>query len=530
MTPLPATLVPSSYHDVLFQFQQKALAGIQTGEFEPFTYPYRSLGPNLLILYLLIPPTRSKLVHYLRYPLFLFIVYHAVEGVIRCRSPMVTVAYGIGLLNGWAVLWSACLLIFNDARTEHRRIEEVYVKRAESAPIFGDGDERSREGQEGLSASHGLRHRNVPDGDVQPKELSSRGPTSPSDTRIDYRWQALPQNALHRLDWVADLVSSFRGPRWSHQISGLAPPPPHIQSRLQDPSHSTPTPYSTITRAQLLRRNLPQFLLCLLALDFLKSTAIKDPYFWSLGPSSPSPFPYPGQTRVLLSAAFAYVSLQTIFILSPLVFACLLGPRVIGQHAQPWLYAPYFGSPRAVAKKGLAGAWGQWWQQVFRYGFEQAGEAAAKAFGGKGWEARTGKGGLLRVAVAFGCSGILHACASQTTVNASRPISGSFTFFMVQPVGLLGQRAASRWMRANGVTDWLPGWVREGGNLVFVMVWFMLTGPLVADDFAASGIWLYEPLPFSLFRGLRGQGWWFWGGTWVRWHTASKWWQSGLAF
>ena len=529
MTPLPAPFAPSSYRDVLFHLQQRAIKGIEAGEYEPFTYPYRSLGPNLLILYLLIPPTRSKLVHYLRYPLFLFIVYHAVDGTLRCKSPMVTVGYGIGLLNGWAVLWSACLLIFNDARTEHRRIEEVRVKEPNEARAPSGGNEDSTEGQQNLSDGPGLRRRNVKDKLNQQNGLLEQRPISPNDQHIQYRWQSLPQNALHRLDWVADLTCSFRGPRWSHQISGLAPPPHQIQSQLQDPSHSEPTPYSTITRSYLLKRNLPQFLLCLLALDALKTTTMQDPYFWSLGSSAISPFRYPGPTRLLLSAAFAYVSLQTIFILSPLVFACMLGPAVIGQHAQPWLYAPYFGSPRAVAKKGLAAAWGQWWQQVFRYGFEQAGEAAAKVFGA-GWGAKTKKGGLLRVSVAFACSGILHACASYTTVNESWPISGSFAFFMVQPVGLLGQRAVSGWMRVKDVRDWLPQVVREVGNVVFVVAWFWLTGPLIADDFAATGIWLYEPLPFSLLRGLRGEGWWFWGGTWVRWHTASKWWQSGVAF
>ena len=528
MSPLPISLLPNGYRDVLQQSQRRAIEAIRTGEYEPFIYPYHTLGPNLMILYLLIPPTKSKLISYLRYPLFGFIVYHAVEGIVWCRSPSVTVGYGIGLLNAWAILWSACLLILNDARSDFRRIEEVHVERSEETRRPAVGDEDSCKTPKPFQKNPNLRNRHQKD-DFHRQGQLSKSAINSSTIQKTYRWQGLPENALHRLGWVADLVSSFRGPRWSHQISGLTPPPKHIQSLLPDHSYPEPTPYSYITHKRLLRRNLAQFLLCLIALDALKTAAMQDPYFWSLGPSAPSPFRYPRTTRTFLTAAFAYVSLQTIFILSPLFFACTLGSKVVGQHAWPWLYTPYFGSPRAVAKKGLAGAWGQWWQQVFRYGFEQAGEAAARGFGA-GWEKRTKKGGFLRVLVAFACSGILHACASYTSTNKSRPMGGSFAFFMLQPIGLLGQRAVSGWMRRNGWRERMPGWVREVGNSVFVLVWFHYTGPLCADDFARLGIWLYEPLPISFSRGIRGEGWWFWNGTWVRWHTAPRWWQSGLAF
>ncbi|KAL9639738.1 MAG: hypothetical protein Q9164_000750 [Protoblastenia rupestris] len=439
---------------------------------------------------------------------------------------MVTIGYGIGLLNAWSVLWAATLVIFNDARGEFRRIEgrrmedkgrEEEALRETNGYVEEDGDNFIRDS--GLRKRHLI---NVAENLKEPRDPSS-------STQIVYHWQTLPPGFLDRLDWVADLICSFRAPRWAHAISGLAPPPPTVQRSLEDPNLPAPTPYSSITRQQLLKRNLPQLILCYFAIDGLKTLTMQDPYFWSLGPNSPSPFPFPRFTRLLLSATFTYISLQSIFLLAPLVFACLLGPERIGQHAWPWLYAPFFGSPRSVSRKGLAGVWGQWWQQLFRLGFEQAGEASAQCFG-SGWGKKTKKGALLRVTVAFGCSGVLHACASYATLGHSKPMRGSFAFFMVQPIGLLGQKAASGWMKKTGLREKLPEVVRQVGNVLCVIIWFHLTGPLIADDFAATGIWLYEPVAVSLSRGLTGEGWWWWSGKWVRWNQAERWWQSGLAF
>lgn len=513
---------PTSHYDVLRLFQERLDEGLASGEYKPFVWPYRAFGPYLLILYLLLPPTNSKVVYYARYPLFALIVYLSVDSILNCRSSMVTVGYGIGLLNAWAVLWSATLIIWNDARGEFRRIkghdgadESLLVDQAEGATT---GAERLMDGA--------LRARRV-DGEAMDSSGSPREERNRSDSskREIYFWQTLPPTFRHRLDWVCDLVSNFRGVRWKYQISGLPPPPPHIQSSLEDPSIASTDARSLLTRTDLIRRDLPRFLLCLIALDVLKTITLQDPYFWGLPPSTPSPFPYPRLFRISLSLAFVYASLLTIFLLAPLVFGILLGPNNIGQHAWPWLYPPFFGPPSQVYRKGLAGVWGQWWHQLFRYAFEQAGEFAGRV---TGWEKKSQKGTLLRVAVAFACSGLLHACASYTTLGDTRPIYGSFIFFMLQPVGIIAQRAVSGRMKSAGLRARIPAWLREIGNLVIVALWCYIVGPIVADDFAATGIWLYEPLPISPMRALRGDGWWRWGGLWARWYSADRWWRSGL--
>ena len=512
--------LPANPHEVLAKFNDNYNALLAIEGYEPFVYPYNALSGYLLIAYLLLPPSRSRLVYYARYPVFAVIIVTSVLAIRQCRSPMVTVGYGIGLLHAWAILWSATLLIFNDARADFKRIEE-HPTRTED----GSSSNIDRGTSTNVDKADGemLRKRVVNGAIKQSSPEAERGERTQRST---YVWQSLPQTFRHRLDWVLDLVSNFRGVRWTYQITGLAPPPQHIQSSLSDPKLPPPTEESYLTRSAILRRDLPAFIIRYLSLDTLKYLTLKDPYFWSCPPSTPSPFPFPGTTRLVLSVVFVYCSLLQIFLLSPLVFAVILGPKRIGQHAWPWLYSSFFGPLSQARHKGLAGLWSGWWHQIFRSAFEQAGEFMGRC---TGWEKGSQRGAALRVVVAFACSGMLHACASYTTIADTRPMR-SFAFFMVQPIGIIGQRAISGWMRKAGIRDQIPAWLRGVGNSIVVVAWCFLTGPLIADEFAATGIWLYEPVPISPFRGLTGQGWWCWGGRWFRWYTADKWWKSGLVF
>ncbi|KAL8966337.1 MAG: hypothetical protein Q9197_006043, partial [Variospora fuerteventurae] len=114
---------PSSAGEILDKFQTDYQAAINSGDYHPFVWPYRALGPYLLIVYLLLPPTQSRAVYLARYPIFALIIYLSVTAIRECTSPAVTVGYGIGLLNAWTILWSATLLIFNDGRKDYQRIE-----------------------------------------------------------------------------------------------------------------------------------------------------------------------------------------------------------------------------------------------------------------------------------------------------------------------------------------------------------------------------------------------------------------------
>ncbi len=533
---------PAKAEDVLDQFQKQYNSLVRSGDYSPFVWPYRVLGPHLLILYLLLPPTTSRLVNWARYPVFAIIVYLSISVIQECRSSSVTVAYGIGLLNAWTILWSATFLIFNDARKNFKRVERRVHDQIEEEDYPADKGAGFTSGRDvSCPAELQARHPNgsspnrvasrmsdpykLVHNEKSAKIQQSSVPTSGPDM---FTWQHLPQNLSHRLDWVADLVTNFRGLGWNHQVSGTLPPPPHIQASLHYPNQPPENNHVYPSRMSLLRINLLAFLVCCMALDILKAVTSRDPYFWSLPPSVPSPFPYPRAFRVFFSLIYAYTALQTIFLLPPLGFACLLGPETIGDHASPWLYPHYFGSPAQVWRKGLAGLWGEWWHQLFRYAFEAAGEF----IGGDmlGLTKTSSLGSLVRVVIAFLCSGALHACASYTTLGNTKPIQGAFAFFAVQSIGIIAQRSFTGLIRKWGWREKIPTWIRGAGNIIVVVVWCWLTGPLVADDFAAGGIWLFEPLPISPVRRMMGEGWWRWSGTWARWHSGDRWWQSGLAF
>lgn len=337
----------------------------------------------------------------------------------------------------------------------------------------------------------------------------SRGHASP-DQISEYIFQPLPSTFLHRLDWVVDVMTNLRGINWSHRAPHQPPHPP-----------KTPPP----SRSELLRSTALSLLLHYFLLDVLKTISLNDPYFLTLSaPPSSSPFPFPSNARLLLSLGLVYTALQSLFLLSPLL-ACILGPRILGWHADPALYPPCFRSIRFIATKGLSGFWGGTWHQLFRLPFESAGEFLARCLGA-GWERDTHKGKALRLITAFMLSGILHACGSYTILPPTKPLSEAFLFFAIQPLGILMQHAIAELIRRRGWREGIPSWVREAGSAGYVFVWLRVTGPLLARDFARGGVWLFEPVPVSFMRG----GKWCWGGQWVRWWGKGKWWQRGLAF
>ena len=190
-----------------------------------------------------------------------------------------------------------------------------------------------------------------------------------------------------------------------------------------------------------------------------------------------------------------------------------------------------YGSYSMVLRKGLAGWWGGWWHQTFRFAFEAPTTWALQKLG---WEKRSFRGKALSMILAFTLSGSLHACGSYSLWPETNPLRGPFAFFVLQPVGVGLQMGFSTLLKRAGVTDRVPMWVRGVGNFAYVHFWFYHVAPLLTDDFARGGIWLMEPVPVSVLRGfglgLEGEGWWCWHWPLVGWHTGERWWQSGIAF
>lgn len=545
---------PADHRDVLFRFESDYAAAIESGVYLPYVHPYNSFGPYLLILYLLLPPSKSKILHYARYPVFATIVYLSLFSMFHCRSSNISVGFAIGLMNGWAILWSTTLIIFHDARTEFSRIERQgkHVPSDKAVLVNGDAtghgsggtasdgqDSRARKASKAASSREPQHWSSATDVDHRkvPKNISANKTGS-------FAWQSLPATFASRVDWALDLVSNFRGVGWNYQINCLPPLPPFVQRELnQSPSPSNSTSktgnrrYDTIS--SLLRAKIMTFTLAYLALDIMKLIMMRDPYFWSLTDSPPPTYLPTFITsssaitriyRLLLSLAMIHTTLYAIFVLAPLTLVGVLGPKVIGSRGEPWMYPDTTGNYSTVFSKGLAGWWGGWWHQTFRFAFEAPTVWLCDKLG---WEKESQRGKILGLCVAFTCSACLHASGSLTVWGETKPLQEPASFFLLQPLGIITQMMFAGWLKKIGARDRLPLWVRGLANFTWTHVWFYYTAPLLCDDFARGGVWLYEPIPISILRGLgfglEGQVWWCWTWPWFTWYSGDKWWENGIA-
>lgn len=74
---------------------------------------------------------------------------------------------------------------------------------------------------------------------------------------------------------------------------------------------------------------------------------------------------------------------------------------------------------------------------------------------------------------------------------------------------------------------------RAAGNFAFTFTWLYCTSPLLIDDFARGGVWLFQPVAVSPLRALGygepGDSWWCWENVRISWYTGKHWWERGIA-
>ncbi|KAF9695187.1 hypothetical protein EKO04_007053 [Ascochyta lentis] len=526
---------PRSHRDVIQHYNQQYDASIASGEFDPFVYPYGAYGAFLVIAYLLIPHPNRPWLRKCRFLVWGVLLAFAAYSIRYQRARGAAPALGLGLVHAWSVVYLASILVCNDAQTDFQRIE-----RTEGA--FGSDPASHKRKEEEEQSSREPRNSN---GHIPPNSTAG-----PRDRHGEFAWQPYPLTPfVERVDWVCDLFCNFRGAGWNWRTSALPPPPKWLQEQLHRNSGDVPKHSSRIHAGQvktypdrrtLLLANAKTLIKGCLVLDALKTLMMHDPYFWGLISRPPPPyFPFTLLTqhwmvhayRLLVSMLTVKYALQTIFALAPLVFAGLLG-RFIGARAEPWIYPETWGSFAVVLDRGLAGWWSSWWHQTFRFAFSAPARRICVVLG---LDAASLTAKAVQLVTAFALSGLLHACGTYTAAGPTRPLSNAFSFFLLQAVGIFLEMAISGALGKTGVQKHVPRWAMRGWTFVYVHVWFYYTAHLLCDDFALGGVWLFEPVPVSLFRGLglgatREDGWWCWGGQIVTWHTGKHWWQSGLAF
>lgn len=551
---------PRSHHDLIEHYYARYDQQIASGEYQPFLYPWGTLGAVVVIAYLLIPHQNRPWLKKCRFLAFAWILAFALYCLVYTRAKGMASAFGIGLISAWSVAWVSAILVCNDAQTDFQRIERLEGFFKGSGTGSRDGQNASKEGKEqdqsnediGSSTATDSTHNNNPSPSTKAAITKSmvQGHSSPSHRHGPFAWQPYPLTPfIERLDWVLDIFCNFRGAGWNWRTSALPPPPSYIQSQLSLHSDTTTVPKTSFrthpgqvklyhSLSALLRANTWTFISGYLMLDFLKTTLMHDPYFWGMITRSPPPYLLyslsPTLThisRLALTMLGIKTALQTIFALGPLILTRL----PLGARAEHWMYPETWSSYSVVLDKGLAGWWGSWWHQTFRFAFQEPGRRVVQVLGldPRGGWARAGQLGI-----AFGLSGVVHACGSYTSAGDTFPMRNPMAFFLLQAVGVFVEASITQALKPMRLEENVPRRVRQACTFVYVHVWFYFTAHLLCEDFARGGIWLFEPVPVSVFRGLgfgadERDGWWCWWGTVgevVRWHQGKSWWTSGIAF
>ncbi|KAI0600249.1 membrane bound O-acyl transferase family-domain-containing protein [Biscogniauxia sp. FL1348] len=544
-------------------YREKFWADVDAGVTKPFVLPLYIAGIFIIpALYLAIPHRDRPWLYRARWPLLaLLTAFHAY--MVRNVSSMnFASAYGVGLIAAWGTIWNLALLVWTRPQWDAKRVHIRRKTRKDAAgkPPNGDithdsatplpnGNASTRANGPG-AISKDLRKRQT----RATREDAAAVPDQPASTtdlsqEYEYYWQEYPADASFwtRLDWVIALVTNMRMTGWNWAIPCLPPyePPPYVgdtQLPLTSGIHRSRQGFTrALTRRQfLVSRLFGSVVPSYLVLDFCIVATSADPYFL-VGPSYRDPLPaaLASLSPAALSAlrtALAFFAMLAALRLAwdawALVLAFPLRPFLGPLRSHPWHLPSMTGSFAQVLDHGLAGFWGAWWHQTFRFGFS----APALWLQRRGHLSRSSPSArLVGPALAFLQSGLVHAAGSATAVPPSR-WAMPLCFFVCAGAGTVLQA------RLAAALPLLPPPARRAGNLAFALLWMCATSWMLVDDFGRCGLFLYDPLPLSVFRPWSARL----GGdpadtrvlrydpggapTWVRVPGRWGWLQSGLAF
>lgn len=548
--PLPKDL--ASHRDVIAFYDNRYYNLIESGDAHPFLYPWAAVGALLVLASLMIDYRGSRTRRRGSYAAFTAMCCYQVWTMVTNRARNPAAAFGVGIMSSFGMLWSAAIMVFNDCQRDFKRIERAEDERFGKRKVSESNHHANGISLNGSAKMNGgdvdstLRRRNQAD---NTEDTPTKGPTHRPGPLI---WQSYPTSPLiERLDWVCDAFCSFRGVGWSWQSSGIPAPPTWVQKQLEGDQSAVehPEPVQTSKtgirrfsdRNALLKACLKNLAIGYIVLDAVKTLGIHDRYMWYGDMSLPPPAFLPSfirdsffltkSYRLLICLCAINLALWVIFKAGPVFFVSILGPKIVGLRGEAWMNpADMFGDFTHVLDSGIAGWWGAWWHQTFRFAFQQPGDWLVASLGVK---QRSVAGKLVSTWIAFFLSGVLHASGSHTQLGETYPLTGPMLFFMLQALAVTVQTALVQLLKSAGVTQRVPKTVRRASNLAIVAGWMYFTAPLLVDDFARGGIWLFEPVPISVFRGLglgpEGEGWWCWYGGLVEWRSGRSWWDSGIA-
>ncbi|OCT46719.1 hypothetical protein CLCR_01958 [Cladophialophora carrionii] len=459
-----------SYAQAEHKVRAQYMALHQTGAMIPASSGSDSMNLILLLGWLLACPSISDSIYrWSRLPVFAGILSSSIWNLYHVRSIGVVGSIGVGLNSALFTVLAVNFVLLYDPRKFKRLVLRPTVQGTKTAG---------------------------------PADLKWTGTHDRLDSAVPLAWESMPRSLSRRLFWILDLVTSMRGVHWSWNPS---PSPPYPQSLRVARSDRSATFF----------RSLSRFLIDYIFIDLVKCLMIADPYFLGSTRQEVSPrLPVSGTSplalssyRLLLGMTGAYLAIDLQYTATVLIQVNVLGSSVLGLNASPVLFPPIWGSPRAVLRTGLRGFWGETWHQMFRMHFASIGDAFADYLlrhkGPKSSKPSSARR-WIRIVVVFLLSGILHACASYTLLGPTRPWR-SFLFFALQPAGMAAQSLGSH-LFSGSLLERVMGRARSAerqtANLAFTILWFGATGGLLLEDLSSGGMWMFEPVPISILRGL----------------------------
>ncbi|EFW16479.1 hypothetical protein D8B26_005803 [Coccidioides posadasii str. Silveira] len=510
--------VSRGYRAILALREVEFADRMKKGEILPLIFPHNFSSIFIVVAVLLVPWPRHNAFRFARHFAFCVVLYLNTLTIVNCRTLGMANSYGVGMGFIWLTIWSATLLVFRDVQGEFKRIErtrEVRERRSNGVNAEANGHKNLQFWQSEISSP----------GNGGLSKTSGEKTTNSLQCRAKYRWQSYPEKFSHRFTWVLDVsMFSFRGTGWNWGNPTLPP-------SVADP----PTKYVLMS---VLKKTFIHYL----RLDLVKILMVRDSYFWGLVDSPHPPFLAPlghfagffahiyRHFLIYLGIVSSLTTLHGYLCIAYLLLSLFYGSstRITVPIEAPWLYRGLFGPFSSVFDYGLAGGWGKWWHQIFRYGFVSPSDWMFQYL--PRFLRKKPIFLFLRAMIAFMLSGLIHACGSYTQFAPTHPLSGPFLFFILQFLGIVAQGLTSHLL--SHLPFPLPKWLKQWGNVAFTITWILLTGPLVANDFSRGGIWLFEPVPISPLRGFGfgtpDEGWWCWHGKWFRMWKGEKWWQRGI--
>jgi hypothetical protein len=405
---------------------------------------------------------------------------------------------GVDVISVDRLLWALFLLVIKDPWSDFRYVTKATGRTTSRTT----NSSKVPTGLLGVRFNGGINEQTALcqiNGDSKP-------PTSFKPSTIE---QAYPATTWERLPWVGTLLISIRLNNW------MINSPSHDRTQPPVPAFSS--------RKAFVAYTLLCFTRGYLILDLTRAYISYDPYFTNPAIPINAPLPFdalhfvpPQLVRTMVVGAQAWALIGQMFYLP-----CLLpvGLHALGYLPDDWaphLWPAYYGSPSVIFTHGIRGFWGQYWHQTMRWSVSAPGYAIADAL-------RLPSRSMVRYAiittVAFGLSGITHTglvppepLYATISVNHIRLcIAG---FFWIQAAGILLEAVAARCIVAlGGLQFWQSGAgmrVRQAVNGVWVLAWFALTLPLLAEFARQLGYWRVWPVPISVWNGFTTGQWATW--------------------